>query len=31
MHSLSLAGYVDCLDRGDLRGVGELMQGAIGC
>ncbi|HWP20768.1 MAG TPA: amino acid racemase [Burkholderiaceae bacterium] len=25
LHSLSLADYVDCLDRGDLRGVGELM------
>ena len=25
LHSLSLADYVDCLNRGDLRGVGELM------
>lgn len=25
MHSHSLADYVDCLDRGDVRGVGELM------
>ncbi|MCT9126638.1 aspartate/glutamate racemase family protein [Cupriavidus gilardii] len=25
MHTPSLADYVDCLDRGDLRGVGELM------
>ena len=25
LHSLSLADYVDCLDRGDLRGVGDLM------
>lgn len=25
MHSLSLADYVDCLERGDLQGVGELM------
>lgn len=25
MHSLSLAGYVDCLERGDLQGVGDLM------
>jgi aspartate racemase len=25
LHSLSLADYVDCLDRGDLAGVGELM------
>ena len=25
MHTHSLAEYVDCLDRGDLRGVGELM------
>jgi aspartate racemase len=25
MHSHSLAEYVDCLDRGDLQGVGELM------
>lgn len=25
MHTPSLAGYVDCLDRGDLEGVGELM------
>lgn len=25
MHTPSLAEYVDCLDRGDLAGVGELM------
>jgi aspartate racemase len=25
LHSLSLADYVDCLERGDLAGVGELM------
>jgi aspartate racemase len=25
LHSSSLAGYVACLDRGDLRGVAELM------
>src|SRR5262249_50428230 len=25
MHSHSLADYVDCLDRGDLQGVGQLM------
>lgn len=25
MHSHSLAMYVDCLDRGDMRGVAELM------
>ncbi len=25
LHSLSLADYVDCLDRGDLRGVADLM------
>lgn len=25
LHSLSLADYVDCLNRGDLRGVGDLM------
>lgn len=25
LHSISLADYVDCLDRGDLRGVGDLM------
>lgn len=25
MHSSSLADYVDCLDRGDLQGVAELM------
>jgi aspartate racemase len=25
LHSISLAHYVDCLDRGDLQGVGELM------
>ncbi|CAN7276383.1 amino acid racemase [Variovorax sp. LjRoot130] len=25
MHTPSLAGYVECLDRGDLQGVGELM------
>lgn len=25
LHSLSLADYVDCLDRDDLKGVGELM------
>lgn len=25
LHSLSLASYVDCLERGDLAGVGELM------
>src|SRR5215475_16071583 len=25
MHSHSLADYVNCLDRGDLRGVGQLM------
>ena len=25
MHSLSLADYVECLDRGDWQGVGELM------
>lgn len=25
LHSLSLADYVDCLERGDLHGVGDLM------
>jgi len=25
LHSLSLADYVDCLERGDLQGVAELM------
>ena len=25
LHSISLAAYVDCLDRGDLRGVADLM------
>jgi aspartate racemase len=25
MHTPSFAGYVDCLDRGDLRGVADLM------
>lgn len=25
MHTPSLADYVDCLDRGDMAGVGELM------
>jgi aspartate racemase len=25
LHSHSLADYVDCLDRGDLQGVGDLM------
>lgn len=25
LHSLSLADYVDCLQRGDLQGVGDLM------
>ena len=25
MHTPSLADYVDCLDRGDISGVGELM------
>ena len=25
MHSLSLADYVDCLERADIQGVGELM------
>src|SRR5881628_2244270 len=25
MHTPSLAGYLDCLDRGDWQGVGELM------
>jgi aspartate racemase len=25
LHSLSLADYVDCLERGDLAGVGDLM------
>lgn len=25
MHTPSLAAYVDCLDRGDLHGVAELM------
>ncbi|MBX9399903.1 amino acid racemase [Lysobacter sp. BMK333-48F3] len=25
LHGLSLADYVECLDRGDLAGVGELM------
>lgn len=25
MHTPSLAEYVDCLDRGDVKGVGELM------
>ena len=25
MHTPSLAGYVDCLERGDWQGVGELM------
>ncbi len=28
MHTPSLAGYVACLDRGDLAGVGELMLGS---
>jgi aspartate racemase len=30
MHSHSLADYVDCLDRGDLRGIGELMLSSAG-
>ena len=30
MHSHSLADYVDCLDRGDLRGVGQLMLSSAG-
>lgn len=25
MHTPSLAAYVDCLDRGDLQGIGDLM------
>jgi aspartate racemase len=25
MHSLSFGDYVDCLERGDMKGVGELM------
>jgi aspartate racemase len=25
MHTISLADYVECLDRGDWRGIGELM------
>ena len=25
MHTPSFAGYVDCLDRGDLRGIADLM------
>src|SRR5260221_3743617 len=28
MHTPSFAGYVDCLDRGDLRGVAALMLGS---
>ncbi len=28
MHTPSLAGYVDCLERGDLAGVGDLMLGS---
>ena len=28
MHTPSLAEYVDCLERGDLEGVGELMLGS---
>lgn len=28
MHTPSLAEYVDCLERGDLAGVGELMLGS---
>lgn len=30
MHSHSLADYVDCLDRGDLEGVAELMLASAG-
>ncbi|WP_077003391.1 aspartate/glutamate racemase family protein [Variovorax sp. KK3] len=30
MHTPSLAEYVDCLDRGDLNGVGELMLTSAG-
>jgi len=30
MHTPSLAEYVDCLDRGDLQGVGELMLASAG-
>ena len=30
MHSHSLADYVDCLDRGDLQGVGQLMLSSAG-
>jgi len=30
MHSHSLADYVNCLDRGDLRGVGQLMLSSAG-
>ena len=30
MHTHPLADYVDCLDRGDLRGVGQLMLSSAG-
>ena len=30
MHSHSFADYVDCLDRGDLQGVGALMLSSAG-
>lgn len=30
MHTPSLAEYVDCLERGDLQGVGELMLNSAG-
>ncbi|MDF3832303.1 amino acid racemase [Cupriavidus basilensis] len=30
MHTPSLAGYVECLDRGDWQGVGELMLTSAG-
>jgi len=30
MHTHSLADYVDCLERGDLHGVGELMLSSAG-
>jgi len=30
MHSHSLADYVDCLNRGDLQGVGQLMLSSAG-
>jgi aspartate racemase len=30
MHSQSLADYVDCLDRGDLQAVGQLMLSSAG-